>query len=152
MLLSWCLVSVNDNVTKLTKPLSWGRNERDGTCHLYQWTFQTWGKFLSFSLFLIVNLPSPTAKMNKHFFIFQTTRINNSIFIMRSSCTKVPHGYLNIPPNGAHWNSKPYIDDLLFNVLRVRSITTFNMFHVLYINQVYNILKKNQQMHLDLQI
>jgi hypothetical protein len=28
----------------------------------------------------------------------------------------------------------------------------FNIFHVLYINQVYNILKKNQQMHLDLQM
>jgi hypothetical protein len=115
--------------------------------------FQTWGKFLRFSLFLIVNLPSPSAKMKKHFFIIlQTTRINNSIFIMRSSCIKVPHGCLNIPSNGAHWNSKTYIDDLLFNALRVISITTFNMFHVLYINQVYNILKKNQQMHLDLQM
>lgn len=64
----------------------------------------------------------------------------------------MPHGCLNVPPNGAHWNSKPYIDDLLFTVLRVRSITTFNIFHVLYINQMHNILKKNQQMHLDLQM
>jgi hypothetical protein len=68
---------------------------------------------------------------------------------MRNKCPKEPHGCLSVPPNGAHWNSKPYIDDLLFTVLRVRSITMFNMCHVLYINQVYNILKKNQQMHLD---
>jgi hypothetical protein len=34
-LLSWGLVSVNDNVSKLPKPLSSGRTERDSTCHLY---------------------------------------------------------------------------------------------------------------------
>jgi len=46
---------------------------------------------------------------------------------MSSNCPKVSHDYLNVPPNGAHWNSKPYIDDLLYPVLRVRSITAFNM-------------------------
>lgn len=30
----------------------------------------------------------------------------------------------------------------MFTVLRVRSITTFNMFHILYINLEYNILKR----------
>jgi hypothetical protein len=75
--------------------------------------------FSVFFLFLIVNLPSPSAKIKPLFFlfIFQPTCINNSIFIMRSNCPKVPPGCLGVPPNGAHWNSIPYIDVLLFTVL-----------------------------------
>ena len=120
----------------------------------YQWTFQTWNKFLSFSLFLIVNLPSPSAKMKKHLFIFKYILLIIALLLWGATVQKCPIVIWLSTPNRAHMNSKPYSDDLLFIVLRarVRSTTMFNMFHVPYINQVYNIFKKHQQVHLDLWI
>jgi hypothetical protein len=56
--------------------------------------------------------------------MFQPLCINDGIFIMRNNCQKVPHGCLNVPPNGAHFN-RSHLDILLFIVIRMTSITNF---------------------------